>query len=291
MPDLPPDSGPEPLADDPRVVTFSHGGATLVAEEAGAGRPVFLLVHGIGMGRKVFDGLVELLARHGRVVAIDQPGYGSAPEPARTLTMERTADLVAAFVRASGLGPVVLIGHSMGTQVATEVAVRHPTLVEQLVLVAPTVDRRARRLAPQLVRMARDLAVENPIVLYKGAREYLRAGPNLRGKLRAMLSHRPELAYPRIAAPTLVLRGADDQVCPPEWCRSVVASIPGAQYSEVPGHRHETMIRDPREAAERILRFVGQFAAGSSTGTAAASAAQEASSRSRSADGDPGSAV
>lgn len=250
---------------EPRIVSFSHAGATLVAEELGHGRPVFLLIHGIGMGRRVFDGLVELLARQGRVVAIDLPGYGSAPEPERTLTMERTADLVAAFVRASGLGPVVLIGHSMGTQVSTELAVRHPALVEQLVLVAPTVDVRARRLAPQLWRLLRDLSAENPLVLYRGGSEYLRAGPHLRRKLHAMLSHRPELAYPRIAAPALVLRGAEDHVCPPEWCEFVAASIPGAQYTEIPGHRHETMIRDPREAAGRILRFVSQFAPGLST--------------------------
>lgn len=278
---------------DPLVTSFSHAGATLIAEETGAGRTAFLLIHGIGMGRKVFDGLAEILARQGRVIAVDLPGYGSAPEPARTLTMERTADLVAAYLRASQPSPVVVIGHSMGTQVAAELAARHPSLVRLLVLVAPTVDRRARRLAPQLVRLIRDLAGENPLVLYRGGREYLRAGPNLRGKAHAMLSHRPERAYPRIAAPTLVLRGADDHVCPPRWCGFVVAGIPDAQYSEVPGHRHETMIRDPREAARRILGFVDQVLSrrGSGTVDGDSAAAHDASTPSRSADGDPGSAV
>lgn len=248
----------------PVITPFTHAGATLVAQESGAGAQVFLLIHGIGMGRNVFDGLIDLLARHGRVIAVDLPGYGSAPEPARTLTMDRTADLVAAYLRASGHPPVVAIGHSMGSQVATELAVRHPALVERLVLVAPTVDPRARRLLPQLWRLTRDLAVENPLVLVRGGREYLRAGPHLRRKLRAMLTHRPERSYPRIAAPTLVLRGADDQVCPPEWCRAVAAAIPDAVYTEVPGHRHETMIRDPREAAARILPFAGQREPGAS---------------------------
>lgn len=282
------------LTADPVVTSFSHAGATLVAEERGSGRTVFLLLHGIGMGRKVFDGLAEILAGQGRVIAVDLPGYGSAPEPERTLTMERTADLVAAFVRGARLGPVVVIGHSMGTQVASELAARHPALVELLILVAPTVDRRARRLGPQLGRLIRDLAGENPLVLYRGGREYLRAGPNLRGKTHAMLSHRPELAYPRIAAPTLVLRGADDHVCPPRWCRFVVDSILDARYSEVPGHRHETMIRDPREAARRIIDFVDHLSSGASSGAdagAAAPASHDASSPSRSADGEPGSAV
>ncbi|MBN9632085.1 MAG: hypothetical protein J0I18_15970, partial [Actinobacteria bacterium] len=49
------------------------------------------------------------------------------------------------------------------------------------------------------------------------------------------------------------LRGADDRVCPRSWCTTVSATVPGARYTEVPGHRHETMIRDPQEAAVRIL--------------------------------------
>ncbi|WP_243768662.1 alpha/beta fold hydrolase [Leifsonia sp. TF02-11] len=244
-------SGPAPV-----IVEFTHAGATLIAEERGAGHPVFVLIHGIGMGRTVFGGLIDILTEHGRVVAIDQPGYGDAPEPPRTPTMERTADLVAAYLRSRDHGPAIVIGHSMGTQVATELAVRHPAQVERLVLVAPTVDASARRVAPQLWRLFRDLAPENPLVLYRGAREYLRAGPNLRRKLHAMLAHHPELSYPRVSAPTLVIRGADDRVCPRSWCTTVSATVPGARYTEVPGHRHETMIRDPQEAAVRILAFV-----------------------------------
>lgn len=245
-----------PAAPDDGVITeFTHAGATLIAEERGAGETVFLLVHGIGMGRKVFGDLTTLLAEHGRVVAVDQPGYGDAPEPPRTPTMERTADLLAAFVRSRGYGPVVVVGHSMGSQVSTELAARHPGLVARLVLVAPTVDERARRALPQLTRLARDLAAESPKVLFLGAREYLRAGPNLRRKLKAMLVHRPEDAYPRVDAPALVLRGEKDPVSPPEWCRRVVALLPDASFAEVVGHGHETMIRDPEPAARLILRF------------------------------------
>ncbi|WP_051191685.1 alpha/beta fold hydrolase [Microbacterium luticocti] len=238
-----------------RPYRFAHAGASIVVEEQGAGDRVFVLVHGIGMGRSVFGDLVPLLAAHGRVIAIDQPGYGEAPEPARTLTMERTADLLAAFLRERVRRPVVLIGHSMGSQVVLETAVRHPALVERLVLAAPTVDATARSAIRQLLRMAADLAVESPLVLLRGAREYLRAGPHLRRKMHAMLVHRPEDAYPRVRVPTLVLRGANDRVCPADWCSRVARSIPNARLDQVPAHGHETMIRDPRPAAELILSF------------------------------------
>ncbi len=244
--------------DDGRIEVFAHGGASLIAERRGpadAARTV-VLVHGIGMGRKVFGDLVQRLEDDILVVAVDLPGYGDAPEPPRTPTMERMADLVAAYLRHLDRGPIVLLGHSMGTQVVTEVAVRHPEAVSHLVLVAPTVDRRRRHPLTQLSRLARDLWGESPKVLLLGAREYVRAGPHLRRKMRAMLVHRPEHAFPRVAAPTLVVRGEHDVVVPPEWFEEVVAAIPDARCFVVDGHRHETLIRTAAPMAAELRRWL-----------------------------------
>ncbi|ALJ21524.1 alpha/beta fold hydrolase [Microbacterium sp. No. 7] len=246
------------MPDPGDVESFTHDGACLVAETYGdrAAPRTFVLVHGIGMGRKVFGDLVTHLEPHGLVVAIDQPGYGEAPEPPRTPTMERTADLVAAYLRHLDRGPVVLLGHSMGTQVVTEVAVRHPAAVDRLVLVAPTVDRRHRHALSQLARLGVDLLGESPKVLLLGAREYLRASPNLRRKMRAMLTHTPERSYPRVPAPTLVVRGETDRVSPRAWCEEVAAAIPRSETFEVAGHGHETLIRDAAPTADALLRWL-----------------------------------
>ena len=216
------------------------------------------MIHGIGMGRSVFAGLAEHLGPEAHTVAIDLPGYGEAPEPRRILTMERTADLVASYLRDCGHDDVVLIGHSMGTQVAAEVAARHPAVVARLVLIAPTVDPTARSAVRQVGRLLADLAIESPKVIAIGAREYLRAGPRLRGKFQAMLAHEPEKTYPRITAPTLVLRGEHDLVAPHAWCRRVTAEIPRARLVEIAGHGHETMIRDAGATAVAIRAFVGE---------------------------------
>lgn len=223
-------------------------------------RPTFVLVHGIGMGRRAFGDVTRLLTAHGRVISLDQPGYGEAPEPPRTPTIERVADGIAALIRARGLGRPVLIGHSMGTQVVAEIAARHPELAGPIVLVAPTVDIAARSAPRQLGRLARDLLSENPKVLLLGAREFLRAGPHLRRKMHAMLAHRPEQAYPRIRSRALIIRGADDPVSPEGWCRSVVAMVPNAVYAEIADHGHETMIRDAGPTTDRILEFLAESA-------------------------------
>lgn len=218
---------------------------------------MYVLIHGIGMGRTVFGDLVAHLDGSGEVVALDLPGYGEAPEPERVLTIERTADLVGAYLKANVREPAVVVGHSMGAQVALEIGARHPESVAKLVLVGPTVDPVARTAPRQVSRLLRDIAVESPRVIVLGAREYLRAGPRITAKFRAMLAHRPEDVLARVAAPTLVLRGADDLVAPREWCERIVTTMPDARYAEIAGHGHETLIRDAAPAAALIREFAG----------------------------------
>ncbi|MGW8482541.1 alpha/beta fold hydrolase [Microbacterium sp. NPDC055903] len=235
------------------VVEFEHAGATLVAESFGVAGPTFLLLHGIGMGRSVYLDLVRRL--NGRVIAVDLPGFGEAPEPERTLTMERHADLVAAHLRHAGEQKVVIIGHSMGSQIGAELAARHPSLVAGVVLAGPTVNSASRNIRAQATYLLRDLAGERPLVILRGAREYLRGGPHLLRKMRATIVHEPEKAYRRIDEPVLVLRGESDPLAPMSWCREIVDAIPGARLEVIPDHGHGTLISDAEPAARLIQEF------------------------------------
>lgn len=233
---------------------FEHGGATLVFEDFGSGSHPIVLLHGIGMGRSVY---LELTAHlEGRVIGLDLPGFGEAPEPRRTLTMERHADLVAAFLRSREITDGVVLGHSMGTQIAVEVAARHPDVVAALVLAGPTVNSASRSIRAQAGYLLRDLIGERPVVLWRGAREYLRGGPHLIRKMRATIVHEPEKTYPRVGVPALVVRGQHDPLAPMTWCREIVDAMPDARFIEIPDHGHGTLISDAGPAAERIREFV-----------------------------------
>lgn len=240
-----------------RIDEFVHGGATLVTEDFGNGPHPVVLLHGIGMGRSVYVDLVSRL--DGRVIGIDLPGFGEAPEPSRTLTMERHADLVAAFLRDRGVTDAVLLGHSMGSQIAAGVAARHPDVVAGMVLAGPTVNSAARSIRAQAGYLLKDLIGERPTVIWRGAREYLRGGPNLLRKMRATIVHEPEDAYRRVQVPVLVLRGEEDPLAPPSWCRAIVDAIPGAQLAEIPDHGHGTLISDSGAAAGLIRQFVAEL--------------------------------
>ncbi|WP_309127207.1 alpha/beta hydrolase [Microbacterium sp.] len=233
---------------------FVHGGATLVYEDFGSGTKPIVLLHGIGMGRSVYIDLIRRLS--GRIVGLDLPGFGEAPEPRRTLTMERHADLVAAFLRDRGITDAVALGHSMGAQIAAELAARHPDVVSGLVLAGPTVNSAARSIRAQAGYLLVDLIGERPKVLLRGAREYLRGGPNLIRKMRATIVHDAREAYSRVRKPVLVVRGQRDPMAPMTWCREIVDAIPGARYEEIPDHGHGTLISDSWAAAEKIREFL-----------------------------------
>lgn len=217
----------------------------------------FLLVHGIGMGISYFAQLSASLESHGRVVAIDLPGFGDAPEPAHALTMAAMGKVLIDFVELEELGHPVLVGHSMGTQVVAEAAAQRPDLFPEVVLVAPTVNRHERTVRRQAWRMAQDLFGESPQVLGIGMRNYAKTGPRwFIKKLRSMMDHAVEDTLVQIQAHTLVIRGKRDPVCPPAWVEEVTALIPNATMVEVDGRGHETMVKDGACVAGYILDHI-----------------------------------
>lgn len=239
----------------PGTFVFEDDGAEMVVTRSGRadGTP-FVLVHGIGMGRRVFDGLAAVLGHEGPVFAVDLPGFGDAPEPERARDIPATGDLVAALVRTLPVTDPVLVGHSMGTQVVAEAIARHPDIAGRAVLIAPTVNPRECTAAWQAWRMVQDLAIESPKVLALGLWQYAKAGPRwfLR-KLRLMLHHRIEDVLPHVPARTLVLRGENDWVCPRDWVRHATDLLPDGRMQEIPGRGHEAMIRTPEPAAAAII--------------------------------------
>ena len=234
----------------------------------------FVLVHGIGMGRIVFHEVAEKLMAHGRVLAVDLPGFGDSPEPGAATSLEETGSEVAGFIRDEVFGPVaagadeagvlqqrgqvVLIGHSMGTQIVSEVAIHHPEYLEALVLIAPTVNRHERSAAKQAARMMQDVTGEGPKVLLLGIWEYAKTKPRwFINKLRFMLGHQLERIAPKISVSTLVLRGETDRVCPRDWVSEIAELIPGAVMDEIDGRGHEAIIRSPEPVASMMLKFIG----------------------------------
>lgn len=218
---------------------------------------VFVLVHGIGMGRIVYQDVAPILATRGRVIALDLPGFGDSPEPGSATTIAQTAENLANFLRAEGLAPAILVGHSMGTQVVAELAATEPALVEGLVLIAPTINRWERKATTQALRMFQDMWGEGFKVLAIGVYEYFKTNPLWYfRKLAVMLEHRIEQTCAQVQVPTLVLYGETDRICPKPWADEVTQALPIAMAHPIPGRGHEAIIKSPEPVATMILEYV-----------------------------------
>ena len=105
-------------------------------DSGGEGTPI-VLIHGLSSSMGFWEYQVEELAKTHRVLALDLPGYGASSRPDAPCTPPWYADVVSDWMDAQGLDNAVIMGHSMGGQVAMELALRHPERVERLILSAP----------------------------------------------------------------------------------------------------------------------------------------------------------
>jgi pimeloyl-ACP methyl ester carboxylesterase len=249
-------------------------GARLEIVERGEGRPL-LWLHG-EEGLEASPSFVDLLDRHGRVLAPSHPGFGRSPEAADVDTVDDLSYLYLDLLEARDLREVVVIGASLGGWIAAEMAVKSCERLAGLILVAPMgikVGDRETRDIPDIfalhpdevarlqhrdpARAARDHAAlsDDELTVIARNREATAQyvwepyfhNPKLRRRLR------------RIGVPTLLLWGADD--------RFVTADYYGAAYrAAIPGARLETIVRaghfphleEPAAVAEHIGRFVAE---------------------------------
>ncbi len=116
-----------------------NGQRMYVREDGQPDKQVALLIHGWSSSWYALSPLIPLLSRRFRVLAVDLPGYGSSPALPGRVTMEAYADLLAGLIQQVCDGPVVLVGHSMGGMISLTIALRHPVLVERMVLICPTI--------------------------------------------------------------------------------------------------------------------------------------------------------
>jgi 2-succinyl-6-hydroxy-2,4-cyclohexadiene-1-carboxylate synthase len=111
--------------------------AELVWHEYGAG-PTLVLCHGYTGSSLDFVLQVDALAEetHRRVVTLDLRGHGQSPQygDLESYSIQLLADDLIALLDKVGNGPVDLLGHSMGGQVALHTVLQRPDLINSLIL-------------------------------------------------------------------------------------------------------------------------------------------------------------
>jgi pimeloyl-ACP methyl ester carboxylesterase len=123
-----------------RTQRVTVNGMQIHVEEQGAGKPLVLL-HGGIMASEAFGPNIAALAASRRVIAIHLQGHGHTPDADRPLRFDALADDVAAVIRRLDLGKADLLGYSFGGGVALQTAIRHPDVVDRLIVVGTPLKR------------------------------------------------------------------------------------------------------------------------------------------------------
>jgi len=280
--------------------------------------PPLLLIMGLGMQMVAWhdEFCAQLAARGFHVVRFDNRDAGRStyldfpPPTIRQLatrrfrpeqyTIEDMAADTAGLIDALGLGPVHVVGASMGGMIAQMLAARHPDRVRSLVsIMSNTGSRFAGQPDPKLLSVllspsprerdafidhsvrifeligSRDLGIDVEEIREQAARSYER-GHNPAGTARQLAailkSGNRTRALRGIRVPTTVIHGTRDRLVKPSGGRATARAIRDARFVMLEGMGHDL----PRIYWDRIIEAIAANAkrAGTAPGATVGAGAQ-----------------
>ncbi|HZX04067.1 alpha/beta hydrolase [Kribbella sp.] len=202
-----------------------------------------VLVPGLGLGPESYARTVEHLTTPYHVVTL--PGYGEPAGAREDLHPRALAVALADKIRARA----VLVGHSASCQIVVETAIRHPELVQSLVLIAPTGDVRMSSWVDRAVRLVGSAIPDAP-KLVRITPQYARTTlPSIARAGDASRHHDLAAVMPQVRAPVVLVRGRYDLVCTAEWLERLAELSHGEARTLDTGSHMPVVTNGPELAA------------------------------------------
>jgi pimeloyl-ACP methyl ester carboxylesterase len=244
-----------------------------------------VLIHGTGSSLHTFDAWTANLQSDHRVIRMDLPGYGlTGPFPVRNYALSNYTDFVFQFLNRLGITRCVLVGNSLGGQIAWEFAAAHPEHVQKLILIDAAGYPFESNSVPVAFKMARipvikelftyitpkfvvQSSVENVYAdSQKVTRELidryfelsLRPG-NRRAfvdRFAAKTDPNAIQKIPSINRPTLILWGEQDMLIPVENAFRFHRELPNDTLVILKNSGHVPMEENPRESLLAVQAFL-----------------------------------
>jgi pimeloyl-ACP methyl ester carboxylesterase len=252
------------------------GDTRLRALRTGAGDTTLLLLHGYGESLLAWRGVIAPLRRRFSVVAVDLPGSGLSEKPSGSYALGQMVARLNQAMTAWISGPVVLIGHSMGGEIAAALAIERPDRVIATVLIAPagyglglgltdepfsgqqqslaSWSLEAREL---LVPVEDDDWIADPPDLTEAAGSDSAARRASEAFLRDFDFTALRDRFHELTQPTLLIWGGLDPLIPIELGRKIEADLPDVRFVEIGNSWHRPHVEQPERVAREILDFLG----------------------------------
>ncbi len=235
--------------------------------------PPIIFLHGYTDSWFSFSRIFPYLSKSFRSFAISQRGHGDSEKPTGAYSMLGMAEDILAFIESMNLQKVTLVGHSMGSLVAQEVALFAPEHLARLVLVGSATNLRSEELfemqrhvdglsdpVPQeFARAFQVSTIYHPIpedFLNQVISESLKLTAHVwREALRGQLEFDTTARVKQIKVPTLVLRGDRDEIFPRD-AQQATEAIPNAVFKLYAETGHALHWERPREFVADLEEFI-----------------------------------
>ncbi|MBI4287726.1 MAG: alpha/beta fold hydrolase [Chloroflexi bacterium] len=255
------------------------GETNIYCETHGHGAPLVLLM-GLGCHDGLWPYQVPAFSERFQVVLMDNRGVGRSDKPPGDYSIEMMADDVANVLLGLGIVKAHILGMSMGGAIAQRFALRHPQMVDKLILACTFSEQTPygimmMELWEQVARGAGMAAVTRLLLLQsftpRGFIEQRHIVAEIQGVFdlypqpveayvsqnHACQRHETTPELPRIKAPTLVLVGDRDIQTPVGSAKLIASKIPGAQLKIIPRCGHGFMWEAAEQFNEAVLGFLG----------------------------------
>ncbi len=233
-----------------------------------------VFVHGAGMDHTVWTLPARYFARHGRnVLAVDLPGHGRSPGPPLP-SIEAMADWLVRALDAAGIERAALVGHSMGSLVALEVAARYPERTRALVMIGTAVPMAVNDVLLGSAE-ANDHAAVDMLTVW-GYSRHAQLGGNetpgmwmVGGTLRLLERAAPGVIHADLNAcnayrdgaeraaavtcPALLILGEKDIMTPPRGARNIAANVAGCRITTLKGSGHALLSEQPDGVLDALI--------------------------------------
>lgn len=237
-------------------------------------RETVLFIHGAGGGQYSWSYQKGYFEKEFNPIIVELPGHGES-EGEGEQEIARYAEHVEAFLKALGLRKAFLVGHSMGGAIVQTLALSHPGMIKGIVLVGtgarlkvlPMILNGIKDDFEETVRKMNQFVYSrnvSPVLIEQEIAEMLRCRPGvLYGDFLACDRFDLMNEIVKIALPTLILCGADDQLSPVKYSQFLHNRIKGSKMEILPQAGHKVMMEASQLFNEKVREFIEEIVQGS----------------------------